>query len=237
MPAHVGGDDIADRQQIGAAVMIDDALRIAGGARGVVQRNGVPFVERGAAPILVVALGEQRLVVELAQGLAGSGIFGVVIVDEQRARLGEGERLARQRRIFAIDDQRARFAMIEHEGERGGVEPGVQRVEHRAAHRHAVMGFQHRGRVGEQRRDGVAARKAAARERAGEPARARVEVAIIAPQRSVRDRQMVGEHRRRPLQESQRGQRLEIGGIAIKVAIVGRDGHGGARRLEGAHAS
>src|SRR3546814_2194492 len=38
------GQDVAERQQIGAAVVIDDALGIARGARGVVQRDRIPLV-------------------------------------------------------------------------------------------------------------------------------------------------------------------------------------------------
>ena len=36
--------DITERQQIGPAVMVDHALRVAGGAGSVVQRDRIPFV-------------------------------------------------------------------------------------------------------------------------------------------------------------------------------------------------
>src|SRR3546814_10477309 len=38
------GQHVADGIQIGAAVMVDDALGVAGGARGVEQRDRPPFV-------------------------------------------------------------------------------------------------------------------------------------------------------------------------------------------------
>ena len=41
--------DVADRVQVGAAVVVDDALGIAGRARGVVERDRLPFVGRVAA--------------------------------------------------------------------------------------------------------------------------------------------------------------------------------------------
>ena len=44
MLAHAAGDDVAEREQISAAVMIHHAFRIAGGARGVVERDRVPLV-------------------------------------------------------------------------------------------------------------------------------------------------------------------------------------------------
>ena len=70
----------------------------------------------------------------------------------------------------------------------GGIEPRVDGVEHRAGHRHAVVAFEHRRRVGEHGRDRVAAPDAALRQRRGEPARARVELGVAAPQRAVDDR-------------------------------------------------
>ena len=178
--AHVGGDDIADREQVGAAVMIDDPLGVAGGARGVVERNRVPLVARPDPFVFRVALGEQRLVVERAERCAVAVIFGIVVVDDQRLRLGELQRRRGNSRELAVDDQRLGLAVIEHEGDRRGVEAGIEGVEHGAAHRRAVMALEHRRRVGEHDGDCVAAPEAALGERRAEPARAGVEVAIIA---------------------------------------------------------
>ena len=58
------------------------------------------------------------------------------------------------------------------------IEPRVERVEHRARHGDAVMGFEHRRRVGEQHGDGVAAPDPLIRQRRGKPARPRVELGI-----------------------------------------------------------
>ena len=57
---------------------------------------------------------------------------------------------------FAVDDERLGLAVIEHEGDRGRVEADVERVQNGAAHRDAVVTFEHRGRVGEHDRDRVA---------------------------------------------------------------------------------
>ncbi|MOA22937.1 hypothetical protein D3C78_1435350 [compost metagenome] len=40
--------------------------------------------------------------------------------------------------------------MVEHEGDGLGVEPGVERIEHRAGHGHAEMRFDHGRRIGQQ---------------------------------------------------------------------------------------
>ena len=43
---HRGYQDVALREQVGAAVMVDHAFGVAGGAGGVVDGDGVPFVCR-----------------------------------------------------------------------------------------------------------------------------------------------------------------------------------------------
>jgi hypothetical protein len=62
------GDDVAERVQIGAAVMVERALRIAGGARRVVEGDRLPFLLR-IAPPEVARPGKEFLVVDGAQFL------------------------------------------------------------------------------------------------------------------------------------------------------------------------
>ncbi len=54
-------------------------------------------------------------------------------------------------------------------------------------------------------------------QRRGEPPRARVELAIAAPQRAVDDRGVVGKHGGRALEKAERRQRLKIGRIAVEI--------------------
>ena len=246
--AHVGGDDVADREEVGAAVVVDDALGVAGGARGVVERNGVPLVARPDPFVVRVALGDERLVVERAKPRAVAVVFGIVVVDDHRLGLAELQRRRRHGRELAVDEQSLGLAVIKHEGDRRRVEAGVEGVEHCAAHWRAVMALEHRRRVGEHDGDRVAALETALGQRRAEPARTGVEFPIIAPERAVDDRQSVGEDVSGALEQRQRRQRLEIGGVAIEVQIVRRSRHAGSplgvrhhnppeRRREGAHAS
>ncbi len=64
------GQHIAVTHQRGAAMMEDDALGIAGGAGGVVERDRVPFVVRHLPREIGIAAGEKLLVVDLAQRFA-----------------------------------------------------------------------------------------------------------------------------------------------------------------------
>ena len=84
MAADVGGEDIAGGEQVGAAVVVNDALGIAGRARGVIERNRIPFVAGRRAFVGLVALGDERLVIEAPQPLAGAVVFRIVVVDDQQ---------------------------------------------------------------------------------------------------------------------------------------------------------
>src|ERR1700691_6355873 len=106
MAPDVAGDDVADREQIGTTMRVDDALGIAGRARGVVERDRVPFVARGRALISFVALGDQRLVVEAAEPLARAVVLRVVVADDERAGLGALERRGDSPRKVTVDDAR-----------------------------------------------------------------------------------------------------------------------------------
>ena len=181
--AHRAGHDVADGEQMRAAVMIDHAFRIAGGARRVVERDRVPFVARHFPGVGRIALRDEFLVFDGADPLAGAGKLLVVIIDDQRLHLGERQRLFHHFGKFAVDDHDLGVGMVEREGEDRGIEPRVQRIEHALAHRHAVMALEHGRRIGEQRRHRVAAPDAALGQRRGEPARACIELAVAAPQR------------------------------------------------------
>ena len=172
-----------------------------------------------------IAGGDEILVLDRPQPLAGAGEFGIVVIDHQRFHLGERERLLHQLGEFAVDDQHLGFGMVELERDDGGVEPGVDGVEHGAGHRHAVVAFEHGGRIGEHGGDGVAALDAAAGERAREAARAGVEFGVAALQPAMDDGGAIGKDRGAPLQERQRGERLEVCRIAIEIDVVGRHVH------------
>src|SRR4029077_5217468 len=104
----------------------------------------------------------------------------------------------------------------------------IERVEHRAAHRHSIMTFEHRGGVGEHDRDRIAANETPLAERGGELLRSCMKLAVIATKRSVNDREPIRKHCCRALKKGQWRQGLKIGGIAVEVVIIGRKGHSGS---------
>ena len=114
---HAAGNHVADREQIGAAMMVDDALRIAGRARSVVERDSIPLVVRHPPGEIGVAGVQEILVFQIAEAFAGAGKFRVVIVDDQRLCLGASERVLHHLGKFAVDDQHLGLGMVEREGE------------------------------------------------------------------------------------------------------------------------
>src|ERR1700733_6167606 len=121
MLAHAAGDDVGDGEEIGAAVMIDDAFGIPGGARGIIERNGVPLVVRQKPGEIGVALAQKILVFEIAEPLARAGEFRIVVVDDKRAVFAGGERAFDGLGVFAVGDQNLGFAMVEDKGDDGGI--------------------------------------------------------------------------------------------------------------------
>ena len=90
----------------------------------------------------------------------------------------EGKRSRGAISKLTVHDEDFRLGVIEHESDGRGIETRVERIQHAARHRYAVMDLQHGGRVGEQYRDRVAAFDAFTRQRGGKPARARVEFRV-----------------------------------------------------------
>ena len=92
---------------------------------------------------------------------------------------------------LAVGDQDLGLGVAEDEGDGARVEPVVERVQHRARHRHAVMRLEQRRHVGRHHRDRVARPDAAPAQRIGEPAAARIELAIGEAPLAVDDRELV----------------------------------------------
>ena len=160
----------------------------------------------------------------MAEPLAGAGVFGIGEVDDERLDHGALQRVADNGGEVSVGDQRLGLPMIEHEGDRGRVEARVQRVKHGAGHRDAKMASSMAGMLASMTATVSPRMKPRLASAEDELLRSRVELAIVPAQGPMRDRQPVRKHVRRALEEGERRQRLKIGGIAIEVAVVGREG-------------
>ena len=224
--AHAASDDIALRKQIGTAMVVDNAFRVAGGAGCVIEGDRVPFVERSCTFKPGVAFGKKCLIVERADAFAGAAKFGIVIIDYEGFDGYERKRGFGGCREFAVDNEDFRFAVIERERQDCRIKPRIQRVEHGTRHRHSVMAFEHCGGVGKQHRDRVATFNAALNNRIGQTAGTGVEIAIGAAQGAVNDRRAVRIDGGGALKKTERRQRLIIRRILVEIEIVDRWWHG-----------
>ena len=98
-------------------MMVDDALRVAGGARGVVERDRLPLVLRHAPAEGRIAAGDERLVVDAGQRLARLRELLVVVVDDERPHLRLRQRLAHDGRELAVADHHLGVRVVELEGD------------------------------------------------------------------------------------------------------------------------
>ena len=209
---HRPGRRVADRVQVRAAVMGDDALRIAGRPRGVRDGDRVPFVGRSgeraraararrAAPRTRARRGARRRPANsLSQTSITTGMRPCLLAQER-------ERGADRRRELAVGDQHGALAVVDLPGDQRRVEAGVERVEDRVEGGHRVMRLDHLGRVVQHHADGRAAADAERAQRGREP---RSTIARLAPgvaARAVHDRLEVAEHLGAALDEAGRRQR------------------------------
>lgn len=203
--AHGPGHLVAQRVQVGAAVMVDHALGVAGGARGVVQRDRLPLVPGPFPGELRVALGEQRLVVQFANR-AAFAILGVVDVDHQRRVVEHTDGGMDHLVEFVVGDQHLGFAVLQHEGDGFGVEAYVEGVQHRADHRHAIVRLEHLGDVRQHHRHRVALADAAPGQGRGQASAALVGLRPVAADVAVDNRGVVRIDAGGALDEAQRRQ-------------------------------
>ena len=157
MLGHVPLQHIADGIVVRAAVVVDNALGVARGAAGVVQRNRIPFVA-GQLPVKTgIALGHKAFVIGIANLLGGWAVNSVLHLNHMNGvrGLAQLERLGHDAHKFRVNDQGLGFAVVQHEGQCLCIQPGVERVEHRTRHGHAKVRLHHGRRIGQHHGHGV----------------------------------------------------------------------------------
>ncbi len=224
MLAQTSREDVAHCVEIRAAMMRDDAFGIARGAGRVTQRNRVPFVARQRPGVVRIAGRQHGLVLDLSDALA-AGERGVVHVDDERFwAVHARQRVGHHGREFRIDQQDLCAAMLQHERDRAGIEPRVERVKNCAGHRHGEMSLIHRRDVRQHRRDRVATADALAREPRGKPAAAVVGLAPGEFALFVHDAGQARIDVRRALEKADWRQRHEVGRRLVEPDVVLADG-------------
>ncbi len=198
-------------------MVVDHAFGIAGGAGRVVERDRAAFVDRRRPREIRIALRDEALVFDLAEALARSAIELVVDVDDERALLRHRQGRPNLAGKLAIGDQHFGLAVLEDVGDGGGLEPGIDGVEHGAQHGHAVMRLHHGRHVRQHDRDGIAGAHAGCRQRRRQLPRPVVKLAIAVSAGAVDHGGAVGMDVGATWQERYRGQSREIRGARLQV--------------------
>ena len=211
------GDRVADRIQKGAAVVVDHTLGVAGGARGIVQRNRLPLVARQRPCRRGVAFGEKCFVCGTSERRAARGVADL---DQRHWATEFRECRFDDRCEFAVGNQQLCFTVGQDEGDRTGIEAIVERIQHRSRHRHAEMRFEQRRNVRRHHRDGFPMPNAAPAQRIGEPSATGIKIAVGKPGGAVDDGDLLGVDRGRARQKRERRQCRKICRVLRKVRRV-----------------
>ncbi|MNE28849.1 hypothetical protein D3C80_1223070 [compost metagenome] len=219
MLGQLPGEHVVDGIEMGAAMVIDHPLGVARGARGVVERNRLPLVRRQPAGLVAVAPGNEGLVGQFADQLP-LPIEGIVDGDDQRLAVNERERLAHQGAKLPVHQYHPALGMLEDEGHGLGIEPGVDGVEHGAAHGYPEVGLEHGRDIGGDDGNRIPLADAVPAQGRGELATAHLGLGPALAQGAVDQGRVVGIDPSRPGQKAQGGQGLEIGGRLAKASLV-----------------
>ncbi len=154
---HVHGPHrlVAQRVDVGTAVVVHHAFGITGSAGGVVQGNGIPLIFRETPLELRVPFLQEGLVIQVAD-LNALTILRVIHVNHQRLVLQMAHRILDHLTELPVSNHHLGFAMLQHEGDGFGIQANVQGIEHGTDHRDAEMALHHGRNVRQHHGNGVA---------------------------------------------------------------------------------
>ena len=223
MQHHAPGQDIGRGRKIGPAMVIDHALGAAGGAGGVVDGDGFPFVLRHDPCRRGVAFGQEFVIGQVMA--RGGEAFIHHFDDPGDGALHAADGLFRQGQEGGVAEHDLRARMAEDVGHRIGVEPRVDGVQDRSGGGDAEMGHGLCRDVGHERRHHIARADAVQRQRRGE-AGDLFGIDRIAEAGGFPDHGgAVGVDVRRPLQEGQRRERHVIRRTFLQSGFIGQPAH------------
>ncbi len=118
-----------------------------------------------------------------------------------------------------VHDQHTRFAVTQHKEQGGHVEPGIERIEHGARHRHAKMRFDHGRNIRQQHGDRLPTRYARAFDRTREAAGSLVRLAPGPSNLAVDHGESIAIHLSRTRDEINGGQRDVVRLAALQTRL------------------
>ena len=166
---HPGGDHLAERVEIRAAICVLDTLWLARGARGVVDRDRLLLV---LEPALRLRVGARN------PGTARTHLVAATVSPHRITVTPDELQRGEHRLELGVEQQEARTAVSEDVPDLGARKPVVDRDEDPAGRRDTEMGLEHRRRVEQQRRHSISLAQPRRPERIGESPRSLGELAV-----------------------------------------------------------
>ena len=186
---------------------------------GIKQTQRLPFVGHAGPVEVWVARSKQRFVAVLAErrGLH----FRRRDIDDDDLSIDLLQRLPYQGGILGIDEQNFGASMHQRESDIRGIETGIQRIEHRAEHRHSKMRFDHFRNVRCNDRNRIEALDPQPRQCGCEPDAAIKQLRVGIAARAVDDGNLSGKRAGRTGQEADRRQRYVVGRMPVQIRLEG----------------
>ena len=210
---------LAESHQIGAAMMANDALGIAGRSRGVVEGDRLPLVVGHPDRRIRIAAGNEVLVLDpvafrrVARLRRADFDQGRGMPDLCQGRLGD-------RHQFGIDQEGLALGMLQDECHRLRIEPVVDRVEDAARHGRRIVHLQRRDAVGREHRNRVVLADAGLAERVGRLPAAPPHLGIGDDAFAVDDRGLARKDQGRAFEKRDGRQRLIVGSLLAEGSLV-----------------
>ncbi len=223
MLAHGPHRLIAHAVHVGTAMVINDAFRVTGGAGGVVQGDGIPFVLWQAPLELRVTFLQEDLIIQVAH-LCAFTVLRVIHINHQRLFIQAADGVADNVAKFPVRHNNLGFPMLQHEGNGLGVQAHIQGIENRPDHGHTKVTLHHGRDIGQHRCHGVAAANATTSQCRGQTAATLVSFAPVITNGPVNHRGVFRIHACRALNKIDGGQNRIIGVDGLQALIKNR-GH------------
>ena len=113
------------------------------GARGVIERNCIPFIVRHEPCKIWVTRLYESFVVIATQSHPILRKYWVRVINQKRLCCSLFKSNINCRREGCISDQHFTFAMLQLKGNHARIQTRINGVQHCAAHRYCIMSFQH----------------------------------------------------------------------------------------------
>ena len=139
--SHFPGGDIGQRVQMSAAIVIHDPLGITRRPGSVVQADCIPFIVRGRPHEIAVTLGKKLVIGNGPDATATLERFVQNVDNQNIIPTGHLDGPAGDFGKLRVNYKHLGFGVVQYEGYRFGIQPGIDSIQNRTSHGHGEVRF------------------------------------------------------------------------------------------------